>query len=229
MNCKVNQKVLLILLILIEIIIIVALPIAPVIQKIGVLCGLLLYYIIICTNKVLIIKTLFFFIIFQQAILKYCSHNFIYTLINMVDELVGIVLLLIFVCKIYLRKLQLLKIEKIIIGCQVMFLMFGLCSSFIYKIQPVALMLADAYICSKFIIYYFGGRAIFDQKISSNFLYKNFNKESKFFAIIFFLLALNDFFFKPIFEVHDYRYFGNSINLMFPHPTYLAIASCTFI
>lgn len=229
MSCKVNQKVFLILLILIGIIMIIALPISPVIKAVCLACSLLLYYIIICNNKVLIIKTIFFFIIFQQAILKYCPQNFIYTLVNHFDELVGIVLFIIFIHKIYRGKIYLLQIEKIILACQAMFLMFGLLSSLIYKIQPVALALSDAYICSKFIIYYFGGRAIFDQNISSNFLYIHFNKESKFFAVLFFVLALNDCFFKPLFEVYDYRYFGNSIGLMFPHPTYLAIASCTFI
>ena len=208
---------------------IIALPIPPAIQMIWLGCSLFLYYIIICNNKVLIIKSTFFFLIFQQAILKYCPHNFIYKLIDHTDELVGIALFLIFIREIYRGKLHLLQIEKIMVACQVIFLTFGLLSSLIYKIQPIALTLSDAFICSRFIIYYFGGRAIFNQKISDDFLYKNFNKESKFFAFLFFVLALNDCFFKPIFKVYDYRYFGNSIGLMFPHPTYLAIASCTFI
>lgn len=206
----------------------VLLPIPSILQALMMIISLLSICIII-HNQQNLIKVIFFILVFQQALLKYCQPGLSYSLINYFDDFVGIILFFTFINKLCKKKIILLNVEKIILICQIIFVLCGLVSSIVYRIQPLSLSLSDSYICSKFVVYYFGARAIFGNKIATNFLYKNYNTEARNVAVLFFLLGLNDFFLHPIFKTYEYRYFGNSIGLMFPHPTYLAVACCTFI
>ena len=52
---------------------------------------------------------------------------------------------------------------------------------------------------------------------------------SKIITVILFFIAIHDILFTPFFQKSGYRYFMDSLNLMFPVPTYLATASVILI
>ena len=61
------------------------------------------------------------------------------------------------------------------------------------------------------------------------YLYPRMNDAAQIIAVVLFLLALHDIFMTPFFPVGEYRYFANSLILMFPHQTYLAAACITLL
>ena len=66
-------------------------------------------------------------------------------------------------------------------------------------------------------------------ELYSNLLKRSVSTITKLLVVIFFVLAIHDEFMTPFFEIFDNRLFGKSIELFYPHPTYLAAACIVFL
>lgn len=154
----------------------------------------------------------FFLLLFQSGL----TSNLNLAILNYIDEMY---LLFLAVFNLIQKKCKLTfdKDEKIIFIGWIIFVTAGAISSVINQYQSVALTLSDIFVCSKFIICYFGMKNMLGSlgcEYVSNSLYK---LAKKIIVIHFVLTIINCFI--PIFPVSDYRYFMHSIKLFYGHPT----------
>jgi hypothetical protein len=159
-------------------------------------------------------------LIFQMALAE-SKLGIISTFFNYFDEMVTVLLLIYLIC-FYLKHKAIEKDDFILLSLYFLLLFIGFLSFIYYKLQPLLIGIEDAFICSKFIIGYLGIKTIYKNKIEKDFVKNNFKPVSKIIIIVLFLLTLHDIFFSPLFPKFDFRYFTYSIELCFPHPTYLA-------
>lgn len=168
------------------------------------------------------IKIVYVCLLFQMALVN-SKNSIISTFFNYFDELVTIIILIVAVSK-SLEKLYIKKNDLKLILLFSIFLLLGLISSIYYRIQPLAIVASDAFICSKFMIAYIGIRIIFRSKMDSEDMFNKLNKITKVIVFMLFLLTIHDMTLPPFFSKGDYRYFTESIQLCYPHATYLAAA-----
>ena len=109
-----------------------------------------------------------------------------------------------------------------------LFLLVGFFSSFIFHYQPlIAVIIDSTLIVSRFMVGYLSVY-VYTSKNSKKISVYLVNI-SKIITIILFVLLIHDLFFSSFFPKADFRYFTRSIQLMFPHPTYLAAACVTLL
>ncbi|MCD2492277.1 hypothetical protein LQE92_06485 [Lacrimispora sp. NSJ-141] len=171
------------------------------------------------SKKTFLVNVIFICFVFQQA-LQYCPIREIAYCFQYVDEIITLLFLLIIFYN-YKKLSNLIRIEKRIIITFGIILLIGIISTFFYQYQSWLISFQDAFICSKFLIVYIAIRTCF-QKYTAEDICKRILKTTKFIVIIFFVLSINDAFFKPIFHTMGHRLFARSIMLLYPHPTYLA-------
>lgn len=107
-------------------------------------------------------------------------------------------------------------------------LFIGLFSNLVFQYQNIVAVLTDAFIlCSRFIIGYLT-IDIYCYKRNKP-ISDSLEKLVKIITIVLFFLALHDTFLSPFFQKSEYRYFMYSIQLMFPHVTYLSYAGATLL
>lgn len=108
------------------------------------------------------------------------------------------------------------------------FLGIGWISTFLHMYQTIDVAIMDSFlIVDRFIIGYLA-MVIYFKKKETNIsdLLKNI---SCVVVVILFVISLHDLVFTPIFPKSTFRYFAESLTLMFPVPTYLAAASVVLI
>lgn len=140
------------------------------------------------------------------------------------DELISII------CYIYIafnyKKIPNSKIKMILWFS--IFILIGLCSTLIFRIQDIYPSLVDGFIIiPRFFLVYISLLIISNS--NNSFISNYFYIVSKIITIILFALVLHDLVFTPFFSKNGFRYFTESMSLMFSHPTYLATASVTLL
>ncbi|WP_028043614.1 hypothetical protein [Candidatus Stoquefichus massiliensis] len=169
-------------------------------------------------DKKVVVSNLLFLILFFIK----CLSDYQY--LNYIDE----ILTVFFVLYLLKNTLFLIKNYKMLLILWMLFLSFGLISNLIYNYQLFFPALIDAgLIVSKFIIAYLAA-SVYTRKTNFDFI-QVITPISKLLVIIFTLLIIHDIFFHPIYPKNEYRYFMESLQLMFGHPTYLAVAMVTLI
>jgi hypothetical protein len=174
------------------------------------------------TGKELFFAIIFVILLFQMA-LQSSSNSFISTVFNYADEAIALV----FLCFIIAGLLQGYKFkfyDKMILIFSIIFLLLGLISSAFSELQAFVTCASDMFVCSKFAIGYFGAR-IFFENINKDFIRNSVNNICCIISTIFFIIVVHDSLFSPWFRRFDYRYWGRSMMICYPHPTYLAAAS----
>lgn len=133
-------------------------------------------------------------------------------------------------CMVYLLRHihYVCKYKAIIIGSWLVFLATGTISSVLYRYQGLLISAVDGIlIISKFIIGYL--TAYVYTRLHPGDFCKKANGAVRMLTVILFLLMVHDMILPPIFPKGEYRYFTNSIVLMFPHATYCAAAMATIL
>ena len=177
----------------------------------------LLFLFIILKNKSNIF-VLFLFVLLTQKGFQYVYLDTpLYTIVTYLDEIIEVCLFLFLIYK-YVRHKFSLNNDYFKFAC--FFGAYILCmtiSTFIYQYSSITNSFLDLFLCAKFVIFLISARKIKYEKIQDNLV--TFAKAS---AIITFLLAIVDCFIIEIYPKFDFRFFANSIQLCFQHPTYLA-------
>lgn len=103
------------------------------------------------------------------------------------------------------------------------FMSIGAISSLIFHYQPLIPALTDALVViSKFIIGYL--TAYVYASLHPKNLSQRLIGTARLITTLLFLISVHDLLMPPFFPRGEYRYFTQSLSLMFPHPTYLSAA-----
>lgn len=130
-------------------------------------------------------------------------------------------MILVFLLYIFQHGSFLIKKKNKLLFAWMIFLALGVVSSILCQYQNFYAAFVDCVlIINKFIVSYLATYTyiiLHKQKIS-DCVYKT----AKAVTVLLFMLAVHDFIFPPFFPKADFRYFTYSLQLMFPHATYLA-------
>lgn len=162
---------------------------------------------------------LLFFVLFFLMPLGEISVIFQYT-----DEIIELVLYL----YIFLHLRFIIRNKRTLLVAWSILSALGWLSTIIWHFQSLFPTLVDGILTTnKFIVGYLAAYIFIlrTRKTVSKSIYSL----AKFITWLLFLLAIHDLIFPPFFEKSEYRYFLNSIKLMFPQPTYLAAAGVTLL
>lgn len=165
-------------------------------------------------------------LIFQIA-LQSSSIQLVSKIFNYIDEIIALFCTLYVILSILAQK-QCEKSDKKILFIYLLFVATGIIGTLCLRIQPFSIWSMDLFTCSKFIVGYLAMRFC-KCKVNINFLKRSVLNVTRFITIVFFALAIHDEFMSPLFGIYDYRMFGKSIELFYPHPTYLAAACIVFL
>lgn len=165
----------------------------------------------------------FFFLLLQQAFLNYTSGT-IHKLISYSDEALACVLLVCMGLRALWGRIVMAKLELGMMVCYLVFLLFGLASSLFHSLQSGFLTLADMLVCSRFLLFYYATRFLLPKSINYKKLMGALAKGCRVLAVVLLALAVHDMLWEPLFPKREYRYFMDSLQLCFPHPTYMAVA-----
>lgn len=165
----------------------------------------------------------FCLLLFQQAIIRN-DTNGLFGFVSYLDELYVSILLFICVVK---KKFFVNNNEKKLLICYGLFLGIGLISSLVFHYQNIIISALDAFICSKFLIVFFCTKSLLTKdKVEATLL--SIYRVSKHSITMIGLLTITNIF-VPIFPRGEYRYFMNSTQLFFGHPTFYAVACMTCV
>lgn len=174
----------------------------------------------------LFMQIIYVVLLFQIA-LQNSSIGIISLVFNYADDAIAAMCIVYVLMKLISGK-KLEKNDLKILKVYIFFAIFGFLGAIIFRIQVIKAVLIDFFVCSKFIFGYLAARLYCD-RFKNPYLRKSLSSITKFITIVLFILALNDEFLTPVYSIFDYRYFGKSIMLMYPHPTYLASACIVMI
>ena len=164
---------------------------------------------------------MFLLLLFQNA-LQRLTTGMAYQAITYLDEIAEI-LLLVMLIHVSIYKFSLDRQNKRIFITFLIWIIITIFSSIVNKSASVITIILDCFVCIKFMIFYQGGRVLSKRgKFTSIDLYKKLNSICKIITIMLLILSIHDLILNPFFEKFDYRYFTESLQLCFQHPTYLA-------
>lgn len=169
---------------------------------------------------------MFLLLLFQKA-LQRLTTGMAYQAITYLDEIAEI-LLLVMLIHVSIYKFSLDRQNKRIFITFLIWIIITIFSSIVNKSASVITIILDCFVCIKFMIFYQGGRVLSKRgKFTSIDLYKKLNSICKIITIMLLILSIHDLILNPFFEKFDYRYFTESLQLCFQHPTYLAAVCMT--
>lgn len=172
----------------------------------------------------------FFALVFQKAVQRTISSGILYQAVTYFDEVTEIVAVIIIIRALAKKQLKLSKCEIAIGVAFAVYFAFCTISTIVYSYMSVFLSVLDAFVCLKFIAFYFAGKSLITSKaLTLKKTYEILNVPCKQVSVILLLLALHDLIFPAFFEKYDYRFFTQSLILGFQHPAYLAIVCLTVI
>ena len=121
-----------------------------------------------------------------------------------------------------------LKKKATLVYLWVGFLSIGAVSSILFRYQGLFPSLVDALlICTKFIIGYL--TAYVYASLHPGKLSQRLAGTARIITLVLFVISVHDLLLSPIFPRGEYRYFTQSLVLMFPHSTYLSAAMVTLL
>ena len=173
--------------------------------------------------KTFVFTILFLFLVFQQAILIYLPK---WGFLSYVDELLMCIFLVLIVFRVIRHPIRLLKTEMVLVPAILLFLGFGIVSTVANPVQGPFLSATDALVCCRFVVYYLAIRVLFDGPDARMFIHAS-SVCCRVAAIVLGLLSFHEFFFHKWFHTFDVRFGFETLQLFFPHPTYLAFAAFT--
>ena len=173
--------------------------------------------------KTFVFVILFLFLVFQQAILLRVPQI---GLLSYTDEALMCVFLVLTVLHLLRHPVRLLKTEQVMIAMILLFLGFGILSTLINPVQGLFLSTADAMVCIRFVVFYLAFRVLAGAE-DAKMTIRAVSICCRIAAVVLTLLALHEFFLTPWFPKFDVRFGFETLQLIFPHPTYLAFAAFT--
>lgn len=172
----------------------------------------------------------FFALVFQKAMQRVITIGALYQAITYIDEVTEIIAVIFIFTTLLKRKMHLSKNEIIIAVSFLIYFVFCFLSTVVYSYQGAFVSFLDAFVCIKFFVFYFAGKALITTKtLSAEKVYKMLNIPCKHTAVILLLFSIHDLILPPFFPKYDFRYFTESLELCFAHPAYLAIVCITCI
>lgn len=167
---------------------------------------------------------IFLFLIFLTCLDSLTSIHAVQFVLKHVDEL----LVLVFLFYVLLHSSFLIKRKRKLLFAWASFITIGAVSSVLCRYQGLYASIVDCVlIINKFMVGYLATYTyiVFHKQTISDCVYKT----AKIVTIFLFALAIHDFILPPFFSKADYRYFTYSLQLMFPHATYLAAVGNTLL
>ncbi len=167
---------------------------------------------------------LFALLLFIQCLETVTQIAAIQSMLKHIDEL----LVLVATAYLVLHWRYLFRKKPVLTRLWLCFMAIGAISSLVYGYQSLLPSLMDAVVViNKFMVGYLTAYLYSCQH--PGYQYPRMDGVARIISVILFALALHDMVFTPIFPVGEYRYFTNSLILMFPHQTYLAAACVTLL
>lgn len=163
----------------------------------------------------------FFNVLFEMFLFQNCVIS-ILPFTTYIDEVCTILLIILTICALTnkYRTKTLLPIEKKIIGFMIIFMIIGVLSTVIYKIQPqVIAVYKDAFNIIKFPVFYIC-TIILSNGLNKKKLLASVAKRSRIYIMIIFIFSIINIFFKIGMNI-DVRYGFRSFKFLFSHSTYL--------
>lgn len=167
---------------------------------------------------------LFTLLLFIQCLENLTQIAILKTLLKHLDEL----MVLAATAYLILHWRYLFQKKRLITSLWLLFMAIGGISSLFFRYQALIPTLTDALVVvNKFMVGYLTAYLYSCQH--PGHLHTRMNGAARIISVILFALALHDIFLPPFFRVGEFRYFTNSLVLMFPHQTYLAAACITLL
>lgn len=194
----------------------------------GALIGLCILY---CAyKKTNFLSVWFFALVFQKAMQRVISSGILFQAVTYLDEVTEIVAIIIIIRALAKKQLKLSKYEVAIGVAFTICFAFCTVSTIVNSYMGIFLSVLDAFVCAKFMVFYFAGKSLIASKaLTLKKTYDILNVPCKQASVILLLLALHDLIFPAFFAKYDFRFFTNSLMLGFQHPAYLAIVCLTVI
>lgn len=175
-----------------------------------------------------IIVYIFLIILLQKAVQRIAEGVF-YQFITYFDEIIIGICLILLLIDFLNKKVILNRSQKKIIVFYLFFFGISAISTISKSYNTFLNIILDVFMSLKFIIYlWFGYYVARNEKRKLHFLVE-MNFACRYMAVILLLFSVHDLMFTPFFEKYDYRYFTESLQLCFLHPTYLAVVCVTLI
>lgn len=170
------------------------------------------------------ISLVFVLLLFIQCLENLSNNGTVQFVLKHVDE--GITLL--FIIYLIINGKQLFQAKSFILTIWLFFMIWGVLSSIYSREQSIIPSLVDAIaIVERFMVGYF--TLVIFQKKNKIEIGRQLYSCARVISVILFILCINEIFLFPIWPKGEYRYFMNSMSLMFPHVTYLAAASAIIL
>lgn len=171
-----------------------------------------------------------FFLLLLQQVLLNITTGFVNSAISGLDELITILgIFTLFACAVQ-KKLRLDKIDLRMLWFYSGFTLLSFLSNVRTPLQSVFDNLTDFIVCSRFIVFYLITRCLI-KKVNNRKLIKEISKGCKFLTWVTLGLAIHDTLMTPFFVKSDTRFGISSLQLFYPHPSYMAVAcfSCAIV
>ncbi len=190
---------------------------------------IILYFIDSCKSKATFITSLIFLFAFQMISKDY-SKGIIYIVFNYIDELLVILFGIYVIINIGKKNIKLEIFEKKMLLYYSGFCMFCLISNLNSRLQGPIPIAVDFITCIKLIVTYLFARVFYEKKeLDNQRMEDTVMTKCKFLALLFFVLSILNILIPNLYERFDYRYFMHSIQLFFPHPSYLVSTTIILI
>lgn len=186
---------------------------------------ILIFYVAKNLKNKLEIITLLTMVFMLQMVLRIYTSGILLTICTYLDEFFAVIGCIYIFLYIFKNKKTFFKYEKKVICAMIFLILIGILSNYIYGYQKIIPIIVDILTYCKFIIYYLTARIYAKKNFPNDIFGEYFNTKIRMIAMCLFILAILNIAIPSLYNVYDYRYFTNSIQLFFPHPTYLAAFS----
>ena len=190
---------------------------------------ILCYIVNSCKVKKNFIFSIVFILMFQMVTKDY-SNELVKFIVGYLDEFLVCVFLIFIIKETKNKVIKYKKFEKRIIVYFFVYTMIAVTSNIMYKIQGLFPIIIDILTCSKFLIMYFFAKGYYQKYLQNEeIIDKDVTYKCRFITIVLFCLTIANIVIPQLYKKFDYRYFMYSIQLFFPHPTYLAAVGILLI
>ena len=171
-----------------------------------------------------------FFLLAMQNALQMTAPRGLLQAITYYDEVFQVVILFYLLYVVLKKRFTISYIERLIIVFYALYLLLCFLSSIFNNYATITVIVLDAFVCVKFFLFYRGGYELSRNGVAdTKTFYEHTNFVCKIISVVLFLYSIHDLFFTPFFKKYDFRFFTESLQLFFYHPTHLAAFSILII
>ena len=174
--------------------------------------------------KKLAIKLIVLCMLFQDVLITNSTGLF-NDIISYLDEIIAFYFFVYIIYQVFIKKIELVKLEKKILICWVSIIFIGAISSIHNRIQPFFPSLIDAFTCSKFMLTFSGSSIMWRKLRYTDNIIHELNGIIRFMSILLSILIVINVFIIQIFRVYDFRLFIYSQGLFFGNHSSMALFS----